>query len=141
MPERARIHSLLPVLCLLSYGCSCGSTDIGGDTGIDFRRDTTVEDPSFDPPIENLGDPGWRDSTEPWCVSGEMARNGWDLWSDERGVFVIIDLYDPSGGSGPLWAEHTIYFNGGAGWGPYLSGPSSDHETCVNELTGVPGET
>jgi hypothetical protein len=133
-----RIAAVMPwALMIISPGCA--TTGLEGDTGVDARGDSSVDEPSFDPPIENLGDPGWRDSTEPWCESGEMARRGWDIWSDSRGVFVIIDLYDPRGGSGPMYSEHLIYFNGGTGWGPYLSGPSADTDTCVTALTGIPG--
>ena len=137
--NRVTRFTVLVVLAGLCAGCGCGTTGLEGDSGIDVPRDTSTSEPSFDVPIENLGDPGWRDSTEPWCVSDEMARRGWDIWSDSRGVFVLVDLYDWRGGSGPMYDEHTIFFNSGTGWAPYLSGPSSDTDFCVTALTGVPG--
>lgn len=121
--------AMLAVSCSCQYGI--------GITGREDATDDVEHDPTFDLPIENLGDPGWRDSTEPWCYGGEMDRNGYDLWSDSRGVFVVLELYASDGG--PMREEHTIYFNDGSGWSTYLTEPSMSMEVCVTSLTGLPG--
>lgn len=38
---------------------------------------------------QSLGEPGWRHSTEPLCEDA-FVPHGFDVWSDERGVFARV---------------------------------------------------
>jgi hypothetical protein len=56
--------------------------------------------------LPHTSDRPWRQSSEPLCAPEGMGLP-WDLWSDERGVYVL----------GEIGARTTrLYFNDGTGW-------------------------
>jgi len=71
-----------------------------------------------------LGRPLWRESRAPFCVEDPALVDRLDVWSDERGVYVL---------TAAAYAQHTIYFNGGGGWTPYFH---IERELGLAELTG-----
>ena len=137
------------LLCVIAAGlqggCGCSETGIEGNTGID--GDAPTDNPSWEPAIDGLGEPGWRDSVGPWCDHPLGDYVGFDVWSDSRGVFVLgAQYYYP-----PETSETTvirIQFNDGTGWRFYLeedlglteceAGVSSCGLRCI---TGIDGGT
>jgi hypothetical protein len=142
------------VACAVSFhGCGCNEENIAGDAGVDAMdlfedpaelptiditgpEAPTVEDFAWDPPIENLGETGWRDSVEPLCPPTDGIYQGYDIWSDYRGVFAIIGM--AVDGTDAL---NDIFYNDGSGWiAPYSdSGTASDYQSVVTMITGLPG--
>jgi hypothetical protein len=68
--------------------------------------------------------PLWRRSVTPFCQKRPELVDRLDVWSDGRGVFVLV---------GAAYAEHTIYFNDGNGWNPYFH---TQQERGLAALTG-----
>ena len=131
---------LCPAVCLVlsasTVGCGCHDTGIEGDTDIDPGP--------WDPPIENLGEPGWRDSTEPWCdeLMGENPRHyGYDVWSDAEAVFVL--LYEGVCLSdGDCIELSRVYRNGGTDWTLYMEDVYGDEPgedpLVLTRIVGLP---
>lgn len=65
-------------------GCDCTNT---GGMPVNPTQPTPTPLP-WVPPFESVGADGWRDSTVPLC-SQIVAPLSLDVWSDERGVFVL----------------------------------------------------
>ena len=92
-------------------------------------------DAIWDPPIEGMGEPGWRDSTEPYCRDDESFYMEMDLWSDHRGVFVVVGGMEPMPEFGG-----TLIFNGGSGWSELITAdPMFPEEGSFMYIKGVPG--
>jgi hypothetical protein len=88
-----------------------------------------------------VGDPGWRDSTEPLCSTFRSSIASSGIWSDERGVYVV------AGGSGgtivsasgsPQPSDLEIWFNAGTGWQQQLADDSGEMKYRQYGLTGFP---
>jgi hypothetical protein len=141
-----RIQQASLSLFLLS-GFSCSEIGLVGDTGIDGDASdtTTSTDAAWDPAIEGMGEPGWRDSTVPFCRNPEWMFMSWDVWSDSRGVFVIVEESNPGGSHWPPDSpdeasnRHFIAFNDGRGWSERFGGIGYSDANCFSELTGIPG--
>jgi len=128
---------LLATACCV--GCGCHDTGIEGDSDIDPGP--------WDPPIESLGEPGWRDSTEPWCSEAPTLLGAFDIWSDTTAVYIFGDFFYNDGGSSTSGcpSEHcygggAIYRNGGDGWNLFWERGSEDYEGWGCWFTGIPGE-
>lgn len=86
---------------------------------------------------QSLGERGWRQSTEPLCEDA-FDPQGFDLWSDERGVFVLAwrrcrpELLD----RGCTGDGTSVWQNDGTGWQRFF-GP--DLELRSHALHGQPG--
>ncbi len=95
-----------------------------------------VGDPSWDPPIENLGETGWRDSFEPLCTPAGNVHMGYGVWSDGRGVFAVIGMAVEGAD-----ALNDIFFNDGSGWiAPFSDGgTASDYQSVVVHIRGLEG--
>lgn len=137
-------HITFMFFAILAASCSCQY-----GIGITGREDTSadsISDQTWDTPIENLGEPGWRDSTEPFCRSPEWNVWPWDVWSDSRGVFVLVMEANPGPTGWPTEdpeeapARYYLAHNDGTGWSRYFDG-IGDHGMmyCMTELSGVPG--
>jgi hypothetical protein len=129
------------VLSVLLSGCSC-QTGIG-ITGREDASGDAALDAVWDPLIENLGDPGWRESTEPWCdepMAEWITEWGFDVWSDSRGVFVLLSE-ENWGEAIPVFAVNEIYFNDGTGWSSVLDmegTPEGWVDIKVSDIIGIP---
>jgi hypothetical protein len=105
--------------------------DVAGDGS---AVDVPTTDVPWDPPIDNLGEPGWRDSVEPVCREDGGHYRTVDIWSDDRGVFVAIPLFDSiADGARILMNEGTGWFDLTAVMG---TGPEG---LAIEHLTGLPG--
>ncbi len=114
-------------------------TDVIGPDGRDAvdipGTETPSTDASWDPAIEGMGDPGWRDSIEPYCRDEESFFMELDIWSDHRGVFVVVGGMEPIPEFGG-----TLIFNGGSGWSELLSvDPMFPEEGGFMWVKGIPG--
>jgi hypothetical protein len=83
--------------------------------------ETIPPPPPWVPPFdaEDVGEPGWKQSTEPLCPGvGELAYGS--VWSDSRGVFVSTTVYsqgmEPGGGMCVGCPYVKIQHNDGTGW-------------------------
>lgn len=81
---------------------------------------------------EVVGEPGWRQSTEPLCEDA-FESQGFDLWSDERGVFVRPwrrcdpELLD----RGCLGDGTSVWWNDGSGWQRFFSADTTLRSSAV----------
>jgi len=159
----------------LLAGCGCSESDLLGDTATDHGVET-LEDPAFDGtwdppldgtwdpppdgtwdppfdatwdlPVDNLGEPGWRDSTDPFCRDSGWYVMSWDVWSDTRGVFAIVVEMNPGPSTwptdDPAMAPGRSYvaFNDGTGWSErFVELTGFEDSMCTGDLTGIPGGT
>ena len=140
----------LVFLSVFVTGCSCqhgigitGQDDIDEDVDHDSTLDIPVGDPVWDPLLEGLGEPGWRDSTEPYFRCDGWLLDSWSIWSDARGVFTITELRNPGDASWPTEdpeespTHHRVAFNDGTGW-RFLFDEWAGGGTCQEKLTGMP---
>lgn len=68
----------------MCFSCGPGCQDCG------FGCECTFPDSNeWVPPFDNVGEPGFRNSTEPLCADG-ITLFGVDVWSDARGVFALV---------------------------------------------------
>jgi hypothetical protein len=129
-----RASRWLASLWLASAGCSIEEpVSIHGPDGGSDAADTTP----WAPPIDALGEPGWKASTTPWCHDLRGPDHGFDVWSDERGVFVLVsqmpDYYTTT--------LNRVYLNDGTGWTLYVdeTSPESSPEDGIWHMSGAPG--
>lgn len=89
-----------------------------------------------------LGEPGWKDSREPFCDVNQGRVAGGGVFADSRGVFALVnnecvprgrDLPNCSP-EGQLAAGVSLSFNDGHGWRPLLDAGAYG----VYDLTGFP---
>ena len=123
-------------------GCGGGHTLLG-DATEDARHDTSGQDVPSDgawsPPIDALGDPGWRDSRDPWCPGIDGHVESYDIWSHAAGVYALVaDNQD----TGITYEDvNHIYFNDGTGWSLYYEALASDElpdiTTCYRNIMGL----
>jgi hypothetical protein len=89
----------------------------------------TVDEP-WQPalPAEDLGAPGWRNSTETFCTGRLGNTYAHSVWSDSRGVYVaaINDGYNDT--NCPSCIDQSIFFNDGTGWTMVPGSSSSDDD-------------
>lgn len=76
-----------PVLMNQCFECVSGCMDCNDGRGC--VCDGAPEADPWDPPFAEVGAPGFGNSTEPLCATA-MQPFGFDLWSDERGVFALV---------------------------------------------------
>lgn len=97
--------------------------------------------PAWDPPFD-LGEPGWRDSTEPLCspYAGRPLHLGLDIWADRRGVFVLETIHNSGtfGGHFPYPDGTTLQLNDGSGWRSWLDLPAEPGTGGAVGLKGTP---
>jgi hypothetical protein len=118
------------LVVFLVGGCGCSETGIGGDTDVD--GDAPPEDVLWDPPIENLGEPGWRESSAPHCREDTGDYDSYGVWSDERGVFVSAPIVE-------AMSDTTILMNDGSGWRTLIARTEdSDARGTVARMRGIP---
>lgn len=64
------------------FDCGSGCVCDGNDASVGS---------TWQPPIADLGEPGtWRSASEPTFCPGATTLDSVDLWSDDRGVFVML---------------------------------------------------
>jgi hypothetical protein len=138
------------ILACVASGCGCSDTGLeGGPDGDTSEIGTPVEDgfpvdgtptdgpgttdASWDPPVDGMGEPGWRDSVDPVCREDLGVSSAVGLWSDERGVFVIL-------GTMSGMTQASLIWNGGTGWSTIATlGDMYEISDLANSLTGFPG--
>jgi hypothetical protein len=143
--EKRQLLGSLSILML--FGCG-GGQSLGGDSDADTRVDGDAADApgdgstgdfSWDPSIENMGEPGWRDSSEPWCQTFEGPITAYDIWSFEGGVHVVVS---DNQNTGMTYEDvNHIYFNDGSGWRKTYEETASsvgpDITTCFFNIMGL----
>jgi hypothetical protein len=156
MSKKCKLLAFLIILGAVS-GCSCGTMTLrsgpenDGDAAsdvpvIDGRIDAGIPDyippgdGSWDPPIENMGDSGWRDSTAPWCPGIEGMILAYDVWSYFGGVYTIVAN---NINTGMTYEDvNHLYFNNGTGWALAYEAPASSEgmglNSCYINITGIP---
>lgn len=98
----------------------------------------------WEAPVD-LGAPGWRDSEEPLCTGMQIYWGSHGVWSDSRGVFVMVggegDGYYPEYGDcyGEDCPGTGVWFNDGTGWELFLEPEQSRTLYSEQRLTGFPG--
>ena len=99
---------------LLAAGCACEhGIGLTGDQDADQDASDETIQGSWDPPIENLGEPGWGESTEPWCPGITPHRMAFSLWSRPGAVFA--NVVDNEGDCAHDVVNH-LFVNRGRGW-------------------------
>ena len=83
--------------CTCVFGCQTSCVDCNDGRGCTCQGAMPLP---WTPPFDSVGDVGWRDSDQPFCT-GIDGQFGVDVYSDARGVFVVV------GGSGPLLGTST----------------------------------
>jgi hypothetical protein len=111
---------------LMTYGCACSETGLGGDTGIDVPGDTSASESSpdytpddWEPDMSDLGETGWGESFEPWCPDNPHefgSAHPEDIWSVPGSVFVLTGSSNVDHTTGIPFEDTYIWKNGGAGW-------------------------
>ena len=141
MTSRYRALLVVYLLALSSAGCGCSATWDPGSSRRD--ADVIVGEPVWDPPIEGLGEPGWRESTDPYVDCDGWHIQSWSVWSDSRGVFAYVEKTNPGSGMWPTDdpdltpMRYGIAFNDGLGWRLLFDDYTGDF--CYEpKLTGVP---
>jgi hypothetical protein len=124
---------ILTGVVLASLGAACQL-----EHNLSIPPDARVDAAPWSPPMQELGEPGWRESTEPWAPGEHKDIWEFSLWSHPGGVFVLfkggIDL--PSGLSE---VPERIWTNTGAGWSVYLEGRGFTPDTMwINRIRGFP---
>jgi hypothetical protein len=76
----------------------------------------------WNPPIDNLGEPGWRQSTEPWEPGEYDLRRPSSVWSDQAGVYAMLAGFLSHPWNGNIM-YHLILSNDGTGWQVWLDFP------------------
>jgi len=115
---------LSPGAFLVLFLQACGCTESDGSWGVADTWNDPLADPiwqdtldasmdaidaSWDLPVENLGEPGWMGSREPYCRDdGRYQRPA--VWSDTRGIFASL------GALGLFDLGTQLLFNDGTGW-------------------------
>jgi hypothetical protein len=133
-----KISTAICAILLASHsaGCGCSDTGLEGDTSSDSDvtdTDASTEDAAWDPGEEGFGEPGWRDSTEPWCEDRAGYLWAYDVWSDRRGVYVLVAMDVDTSGS----FTNSVYFNDGTGWSlPFDEVPPTFCQ--LSWITGIP---
>jgi hypothetical protein len=145
---RAICGGVLAALIVLLMGCGDSQTLLGtvdggdGDTAGDVTAGDTVGPP---PPSDaDLGDPGWRDSTDAWVPppparEPERACAAFDIWSNPGAVYVAMSWSDTDGGP-PSDVGQVISVNEGSGWSEFYTVRSTTAhwcEGCVNDVVGM----
>lgn len=111
--------------------------DISVEDTWDVTDDSHVDIAEWDPPIDNLGDPGWRESETPFCREDDGFFSPRHIWSDLRGVLVTYPNTD-------MPPVNSIIFNDGSGWRNVYEPDPYDPERDLygtEKLEGVIGGT
>jgi hypothetical protein len=143
----ALLSGKIVLLIISASACDCGQTNLGGGPdsdavgeGVDLEGgDPMASDTPWNPPIDGLGDPGWRDSSEPWCQTFQKPIFAYDIWSFSGGVHVVVS---DNQNTGMTYEDvNHIYFNDGNGWRlTYEETASSvgpDLTTCLYNIMGL----
>lgn len=128
-----RAPVLLNVLALTLVGACGGRTRLlvdgfesdsngGGGSNPDSPPGDASDSPK-PPPIEDLGDPGWHESTTPWVGEDHDIQSVFAVWSRPEAVYVIHGGFPASGhvGSPPYPHQLRISSNDGSGWKTQLA--------------------
>ncbi|MBN1652443.1 MAG: hypothetical protein JXA30_01570 [Deltaproteobacteria bacterium] len=97
----------------------------------------------WDPGITNLGDSGWKNSEELLCTGRPAYLESLSVWSDSRGVFVLVS---GNGEGYSSWDERgncigsgcysvSIYLNDGSGWSTHYEDIGTSY-SMQKSLTG-----
>jgi len=125
-----------------------GGAGSGGTAGTGSPPRTDPWVPPFDE--ASLGEDGWKDSQGTLCTEGTTYVTSRDLWSDERGVYVLVGgfndgdgafMIDPSGATrceGGGCSAHAVYFNDGSGWHQTFS-EGGFIDFTESSIDGMPG--
>ena len=137
MTTRCITVAFVFMMATSTVGCSCSETGMQGDANPE-----TDSSSSWSPPIPDLGEPGWRDSGDPYCAGLRDRAMVIDVWSYEGGVYAAV--MDSAHVEGTSVSVVDIMFNGGTGWRdafePALDGiPYSMRSNCYSSLSGMPG--
>jgi len=101
-----------------AHAGSSGSSPAAGAgaTGGNVPVDTRPPRPTWDPPF-TVGDPGWRDSTEPLCEKHVGDQEAFDVWADSRGVYgLFATTCNVLAGTSCGKQGVSLQFNDGKGW-------------------------
>lgn len=116
-------------------GCDA-STQLSGDGANEVVRDVG----GWIETITDVGDAGWRDSTDPWSpadLAPATRCQAAAVWSDPEATYALIRWRRTTGGL----AEEgfAIDSNAGTGWSPFCSRPCDPLLAggCPEELTGA----
>jgi hypothetical protein len=121
-------------------GAVAGIGATGGVGGVGATGGTGAAGAPAQPwkPHFDLGTPGWRNSTTPFCTERFGGIRGPQVWSDDGTVFALVSAtaacgedYAPCGGQGS-----TVYSNSGRGWATLQRLPGSNLHV---KLAGFPG--
>ncbi|MBI5489294.1 MAG: hypothetical protein HY905_18310 [Deltaproteobacteria bacterium] len=137
-PRTRRWLDAAAALTILGGACGGGTSLIGdGGDGEPWR-----------PPIEDIGESGWRDSTEPWVPPAlpdcRFTRFfPLDVWCEPGGVVASYgwDEFEvtPEGGARGLGTYFSVAHNDGTGWVEWFRptcGSGGSGATCVYMLDG-----
>ncbi len=139
-----RVHHMIPIFAaMVLAGCSCQSGI--GITG-DEDATTATTDAPWDPSIDNMGDPGFGDVTEPWCSTAPATLQSFDVWSDETAVYVFGPYYYTDEGAATVGCPSVhcegrvaIFCNAGDGWNLLWDRPEDDPTEMVDSwMVGIP---
>jgi len=105
----------------------CKSNSVGSNDNTNWNWNAGPPPPDYwqdsgftwDPPIDNAGDPGWQDSDEPWDPGTMDTRQGLSVWSHSSGVYALIEGNDQF--QDAFDQARVIIHNDGTGWREYLS--------------------
>jgi hypothetical protein len=76
----------------LDCGNGCFDCGMGCRCGFD-----PTKTPPWNPPFSSIGEPGWKDSSMPFCA-GVVETLGMDIWADSTGVYAaVVGLGQPLG--------------------------------------------
>jgi hypothetical protein len=139
------VAGICSIFELVAAACDCGQIDLGGGSepdAVDDGDGLMASDTLWAPPIDTLGETGWRDSEEPWCNQAQTFLNAYDLWSEPRAVYVLArDNPYSTCSSSDCVIQEAIYYNDGNGWEPFWVGDDThlDMDYGVVSITGMPG--
>lgn len=134
------ITAISAVLSCSVSSCGCSDTDISGGDAVVFA------DGPWDPPIDSLGESGWRESIDPWCSGAPITMGAFDIWSDSSGVYLLGEYYyvDEHAATVGCPSEHCygyigIFNNHGSGWETYWTREEIDgFDPDDSWLSGIP---
>lgn len=156
MAARILTAVFLVLLSASIVGCGCSETDLAADTGdTEIDQDDPVwdsepyfdvlnpeaddfgppyvDDPTWEPPVDGMSDPGWSDSTAPWCNPTGVHSHSLDVWSDPLAIYVSMSI--PRGPH----SQEFVYRNDGTGWIQYSEAGGDGSMRAVRKIVGVPG--
>jgi len=105
-----------------AYGGAAGSSTVVSGSE---PSDTRPSAPAWTPPFaENLGAPGWQQSSQPICNANQGAESIPSVWVDDRGVFALVGADCDESAGVPCGKDGaSLRLNAGSGWQPYFQFP------------------